>query len=175
MKKKTLYFSVVAVVIVLVLFGFYVYQPAIKPAPDAKNATYYIDNQPVVLVNGRSEQEMAPGSASRIITQYFGNEVVGDFNNDGKKDVAFLLSQTTGGSGTFYYVAVALGLGNGVKGTNAVFFGDRIAPQSTVFQNGEIIVNYADRNPGEPMSINPSLGVSKYFKLDGQNLVEIKK
>lgn len=174
-KKTSLIIFVVAVLALGIGLDIYQMKSRVASFPDAKNATYVIEGKNQTLVNGRAEEELAPGSASRIITQYFGNEVVGDFNRDGQKDVAFLLSQQTGGSGTFYYVAVALGQKKGVRGTNAIFLGDRIAPQSTVFQNGEIVVNYADRKLGEPMSTNPSMGVSKYFTVVDESLFDVKK
>lgn len=150
--------------------------PEQKIAADPKNATYIIEGEEIALVNGKSEKEIAPGSASKIITQYFGNEVKNDFNGDGAEDVAFLLTQNSGGSGTFYYVAVVLGTGNnygGYEGTNAVFLGDRIAPQTTEFQNGEIIVNYADRKTSEPMSTSPSIGITRVFSVESSVLNEI--
>lgn len=141
---------------------------------DYKNATYLIEGQFITLTDGSFEVESAPGSATRITTRYFGNEAFADLNDDGKEDVAFLLTQTSGGSGTFFYVVVALQTETGYEGTNAVFLGDRIAPQTTNIQNGIIIVNYADRNPGEPFTVQPSLGVSKYFKVIDNVLVEIQ-
>jgi len=85
-------------------------------------------------------------------------------------DAAVVLTQDSGGSGTFYYVAAAINTGSGTVGTNAILLGDRIAPQNILIQNGEIIANYADRNPGEPMTTSPSVGVSKYFVVNGSTL-----
>ncbi len=136
-----------------------------------KDATYEVDGEPVTLKNGLSEINIT-GSVSKIVTKYFGNEAIGDFNKDGIDDVAFLLIQNSGGSGTFYYVTVALGGKNGYTGINALFLGDRIAPQTTEFRNGEIIVNYAERYPSEPMTAFPSLGVSKYFKVENNKLIK---
>lgn len=143
----------------------------VQVTADYKNATYKVDGQLVTLVDGRAEELGAPGSASKTVTQIFGNEVKGDFNNDGLPDVAFILTQTGGGSGTFFYAVVALRTAFGYSGTNAILLGDRIAPQTTQFTNGEIIVNYADRAVKEPMTARPSLGVSKYLKIQGANLV----
>lgn len=140
--------------------------------PDHKNATYLIEGSFVTLTNGFFEVESAPGSATKITTRYFGNEAIGDLNNDGKVDIAFLLTQSSGGSGTFFYVVAAIQTSNGVEGTNAIFLGDRIAPQGTSMENGIITVNYADRNPGEPFTTQPSLGVSKYFKIENNILTK---
>jgi hypothetical protein len=155
--------------------------PAAAPAPKVetqpsagyKDATYQIDGKSIALVNGLSEAEAAPGSASRIITRYFGNDAIGDLNGDGKEDVAFLLTQDTGGSGTFYYVVVALRTATGYQGTNAVLLGDRIAPQKTTIENGMVVVNYADRKQDESFAIKPAVGISKYLKVIDSRLSEV--
>ena len=142
-----------------------------QPAPPSqvtasyKDISYEVDGQAVRLVNGAYETEAAPGSASKVITKYFGNDVTGDLNGDGVPDIAFLLTRSGGGSGTFYYVVVALKTAGGYTGTNAVLLGDRIAPQTTLIAGGELVVNYADRKAGEPMTTTPSVGVSKYMTL----------
>ncbi len=141
--------------------------------PDYKNATYLIEGFSVTLIDGFFEIEAAPGSDSKIITRYFGNEAIGDLNGDGRDDVAFLLTQTSGGSGTFFYVVAALRNASGFEGTNAAFLGDRIAPQTTKIEKGIITVNYADRTPGEPFTTQPSLGVSRLFKIENNTLSEL--
>ena len=149
-------------------------QPGAGTTAGYKNATYVIEGQSVTLVNGSSTVASAPGSASQTVTQFFGNEATGDLNGDGVPDVAFVLTQSGGGSGTFFYVVAALKTATGYQGTNAVLLGDRIAPQSTEIANGQIVVNYADRAAGEPMTTAPSVGVSKYLALTGSTLAETK-
>lgn len=143
---------------------------------DYKNATYTIEGRHITLINGLSEIEITPGSATKIITRYFGNEVKHDFNNDGREDVAFILTQETGGSGTFFYFVAALNTPTGYVGSQAVFLGDRIAPQTTGMDEGKtskgtdrqnvIVVNYAVRLPNEPLATKPSMGKSLWLKLD---------
>lgn len=179
MSKKIIILIIILIVVVAGGYSIYHSQKGIKQSTetqkftlDAKNCTYLIEGQNITLVNGYSEKEVAPGSASKIVTKYFGNEVAGDFNNDGFSDIAFILTQEGGGSGTFYYLAAALGSNDKCLGNNAVLLGDRIAPQTTTFKNGEIIVNYAERKPDEPMTVTPSIGVSKYFKVIVNQLLE---
>lgn len=143
------------------------------------NATYIIDGKPVTLVNGLWEMDSASspqaGSASKTVVRFFGNEASGDLNGDGTEDIAFLLTKQDGGSGTFFYSVVAVKKGEAYVGSNAIFLGDRIAPQTTEIRDGQIIVNYAERKPGEPMTARPSMGVSKYLKIDPSGaLIEIK-
>lgn len=161
---------VIVFVVILVVAGVYVFfgrqKTAVAPtvvAFDPMNATYFIDGQPVALVNGKAQVAAAPGSAEQVTTSIFGEPVSGDLNGDGRLDAVIMLVQDSGGSGTFYFVAAAINATSGVEGSNAILLGDRIAPQNIEIQNGQIIANYADRNPGEPMTTQPSLGVSKYF------------
>jgi hypothetical protein len=177
MSKKTILSVVLAVVIVGV--GCWLYQPKLvgteKFTFDPKNCTYTVDGQNITLKDGYAEKEIVTGAASKLVTQYFGNEAHGDFNGDGLADVSFLFSQNSGGSGTFYYVAVALQGKDKCSGTNAILLGDRIAPQTSEFRDGEIIINYADRFPTEPMTARPSLGVSKHLQVVNGQLVELQK
>lgn len=143
------------------------------------NATYVIDGRNIILINGESEIEAEPDSAMKITTSIFGEPVYGDINKDGQDDAAVFIVQNPGGSGTFYYVAAALNENGVYRGTNAIHLGDRIAPQNiNIAKNpsdnlyGIVVVNYADRNPGEPMSEQPSLGVSKYLIIKNGKLVE---
>src|SRR4051812_36146911 len=88
---------------------------------DYKNTSYVIENNTVTLVNGIAEESEAPGSASTILTQYFGNEVRADFDADGREDIAFIITQSGGGSGTFYYLVYALNKETGYIGSQGLF------------------------------------------------------
>lgn len=139
---------------------------------DPLNAPYTIDSQTITLVNGKAETEAAPGSATKIITMIFGEPIRGDLNGDGKTDAALMLMQNPGGSGTFYYIAAALNTDTGARGTNAILLGDRVAPQNVEIKNGQVIANYTERKPDEPMTAQPSIGVSKYVNINGLTLTE---
>ncbi|HRH22452.1 MAG TPA: hypothetical protein PLB51_00465 [Candidatus Paceibacterota bacterium] len=143
---------------------------------DYKNTTYIIEGEPVSLQNGYAETSPVAGSATKTITRYFGNEVKHDLNDDGREDVVFLVTQEAGGTGIFVYAVAALNTPDGYVGSHAFFLGDRIAPQSTVIDEGEtsrgttrknvVVVNYAVRLPNEPFTAEPSLGKSVWLKLD---------
>ncbi len=175
MKKRN-----IAVIITVLVAGIYMYVHTIsnKPVPavsfDGKNTSFSVDGKVVTLVNGKSEVEAAPGSASKITTKYFGNEITSDLTGDGKADTAFLITQSTGGSGLFYYVVVAMKTENGYKNTNAFLIGDRIAPQPMYVSEGttELQVNYAERKPGEPMTVQPSQGAVKLLKVTSTGTLE---
>ncbi len=171
MTKKVFLFIILAGLGAITLFNNSKNQNINLSFKDFKDASYEIDDNIISLNSGLSES-MIDGSSSKVVVRYFGNEIFGDFNNDGINDVAFLLTKNSGGSGTFFYVALAFGDKNGYIGANAVLLGDRIAPQTTEFKDGKIIVNYADRAYGEPMTATPSVGVSKYFTVKNNKLVK---
>lgn len=124
---------------------------------DPLNATYTLDGQSISLQNGRSEIPINPDSATKIRTFIAGKPAAGDLDGDGDADAAVFLAQDGGGSGTFYYAAVALNRDGQYRGTNAVLLGDRVALKDITIHNGIVIARYADRRPHEPMSSDPSV------------------
>lgn len=174
MKKLLIVLGSIAVIIIV---GMYMgTSDDVSVGVDPQNATYIIEGRVVTLANGVSEIEAAPGSAARIITRYFGNEVRHDLDGDGREDVAFLITQEAGGSGVFFYIVAALNTPRGYRGSQAFLLGDRIAPQTTSMDEGKtvrgtdrqnvIVVNYAVRQSGEPFTTQPSVGKSLWLKLD---------
>lgn len=178
-KKISIFLALLAVMIIS--YGIFTYLNSVGNQPttlpnvnqpsqnvfDGKNSTFEINGQSVTLKNGSSEIEIAPGSASKINTVYFGNEATGDLTGDGRPDTAFLVKQVTGGTGVFYYVVVAIKTETGFKTTNAFLIGDRIAPQTTQINISakELYINFAERKPGEPMVTQPSVGATLILQI----------
>ncbi len=141
---------------------------------DYKNTKYIIDGNEIQLKDGYAESTI-PQSTSKIITRYFGNEFITDLNNDGLDDVVFILTQETGGSGTFYYAVGAINTYKGYVGSDGYYLGDRIAPQSienspNPRHKNVVVINYAERKNGEPMTTQPSEMKSVYLKI-GQDKI----
>ncbi len=160
MKTNKIFIAIVAIVVVLGGIWFFNNKEKVF-ASDYKNAEFMIEGQKVRLGSGYSK--------------YFGNELKTDLDGDGDEDVVFLITQEPGGSGTFFYVVAALNTEKGYIGSDGYLLGDRIAPQTTELsqnpkQKNVIVVNYADRAPGEPMTTRPSFGKSVYLKLDTQTM-----
>lgn len=166
-----LIFAIVLMGVAFYTLNSYIYEEKqAVSAGDYKDAEYIINGDRVTLVDGRAEVEEAPGSASKIVTQYFGNEISTDLDKDGRDDVVFLITQEGAGSGIFYYVVAALNTDRGYIGSEAFFLGDRIAPQTTEKGDGNIvIVNYANRLPEEPFSSPATVGESIWLVLDPQS------
>ena len=183
MKKSTIYLTIGAILVLGILIwkaptsSKVANKAPVAEAPsysDYKNTSYAVGGQNVFLKNGISIVEVVPGTAAKLETKVLGNEIKGDFNLDGKDDIAFFLTQSGNGSGTFYYAVVAVQNEDGTyKGTNAVFLGDRVAPQNILYSSGVLAVNYVDRASGEPMTTAPSVGKTKFLTLDIKRLVEL--
>lgn len=132
------------------------------------DATYIVEGQKVTLDHGKSEYYDKSTTRTSPLTRYFGNGVKTDFDHDGRTDDAFIITQENGGSGTFYFFVVRLNKSTGPVGSEALFIGDRIAPQSTELnnQNNTMTINYADRRPEESFVVRPSVGVSLKVMFD---------
>jgi hypothetical protein len=167
---------IATVAFAFVVFNQYIYtekQGSTAGQPGYKDIAYLVEGQAIQLHNGEAETPIA-NSSSKTVTRIFGNEAEGDLNGDGVSDIAFILTQSAGGSGTFFYAAAALKSDSGYTGTNAVFLGDRIAPQSTEIRDGKLFVNYATRREGEPFTTMPSVGVSTWMRVTGTTLAAEK-
>ena len=174
MKKIVIGLAVVIIILVAILMFVPGKSGVVEKAnPDfsSSDGTYTVEGQKVTLKNGLSEVSIAPDSASKIVTRYFGNEVKYDFDGDGREDSAFLITQDAGGSGTFFYAVARLNKIDGPVGSEAFLLGDRIAPQTTELREGGVIlVNYADRNPGESFAVQPSAGKSVWLVFDTETI-----
>ncbi len=133
--------------------------------PDPSSATFTIDNEPITLSHGARESE--EGEITLL-----DEKATGDLNNDNKADTALLLADSSIGSGVFIYVAAYVSGPVSYKGTNAVFVGDRISPQSLSIANGVVTFKYLDRKAEEPFSAEPTISITKQFFYKNSELVE---
>lgn len=124
----------------------------------AKDLTVTIGTETFDLQNGLAEKPAAPGSAAMNTVRIVGDPVTGDVDGDGRPDAALLIENDPGGSGTFYYAVVAVNHGEGgLRASNALPLGDRIAPEGIEFDDGRFVYRFRERNPGESMAATPTL------------------
>ncbi|MDH3673684.1 MAG: hypothetical protein OES46_21420 [Gammaproteobacteria bacterium] len=142
-----------------------------EPASDPMNATYILEGEQVRLKQGRAETVIEPESASRVRTSVFGEPADGDLDGDGEDDVALILVNDAGGSGSFYYVAVAQNLQGKYRGGNAVWLGDRIDLRDIAIRNGLVIVRYLERSANESMTTAPTVARTMVLHLDNGRLM----
>jgi hypothetical protein len=102
--------------------------------------------------------------------------VAGNLNigNQTIRGAALLLAVNGGGSGVFMYVAASFTNDEGKNiGTNAIGIGDRLVPQNIKIEDGNIVVDYLDRNKGENFATKPSVNKTKKFTIRENALTEI--
>jgi hypothetical protein len=139
---------------------------------DPANARYRIGSVVYTLLNGRSDIEAAPGSATRIVTVLGARRAYGDLDRS-SADAAVVLEHQPGGSGTFSYLAVTSGGSGGTAVGPTVLLGDRVLVTRLAIVQGRIEVSYMTRYPAEPFTFAPTLTVTKVFTLTGGALVEV--
>jgi heat shock protein HslJ len=121
-------------------------------AEEAANATYEgLGAGTVTLVNGVWEGEpAAPGATSRPRVQIVpGFHLVGDLESDGAEDAVVLLSTSTGGSGTFDYLAVLRRRGESPMNIGTADLGDRVQVLDARIANGQLVVDVIRPGPND--------------------------
>lgn len=156
-------------------------QQASEPAPpnrtnsDPSNTTYVIEGSPVTLVAGVADEFAAPGASSRVITRVWGEPTLADLNEDGTDDAVLILIRSTGGSGTFYFLAAAIATPDGHSGTAGLWLGDRIEPKTIDVRDGKTSVRFMTRGAGQSFADEPNFETTRDFIYiaENQQLVEV--
>ena len=136
---------------------------------DYRSASFWLDDRLVKLVDGVAEQPAAPGSAAMEKTRVVEHPAPASGRIGGRLATALVLMDEPGGSGTFYYVAVARSSGGS---THAVFLGDRIALKSIAIERGDVVVRYLDRKASDAMTATQSIETERRFTLKRGRLIE---
>ncbi len=139
--------------------------------PDPSNATFIFEEDSVTLSRGKAEIQIEDSSITEEV-ELTGAKGYGDMNKDGKTDTVTMIARLGGGSGVFIYAAAYVSGTSGYKGTNAVYLGDRIEPQSISVTGGVAKVTYLDRKDDEPLAAEPTVQVTKEFVLVSGELRE---
>jgi heat shock protein HslJ len=122
----------------------------------------------VTLSHGEYREPAAPGSASNIVVTLSDMKVFGLIQ--GKETGAVVLVTSTGGTGTFYDLALLSKEAEGWVNTDTVLFGDRVKVHSVEIENNEIVIAMTTHGPDDPMCC-PTLEIKKRFAVQGNRLV----
>lgn len=138
-------------------------------APTPLTCSYVIDGEIFTLTDGSAQRAITAESASKTSVMIHGEPAFGDIDGDGDADAVLILVKDSGGSGTFYYGALAVKSGAGYRGTDAVLLGDRVAVQEYGISNNRARIRYAVRAPGEPFSAAASTDKRLDLQYDEKN------
>jgi len=141
-----------------------------------KNAEYHSEwpaDGVAKLADGKYEEEIVPGAASKIvIVVYPDMHAFGDLNGDGVEDAAIVLATSGGGSGTFISLEAVLNDKGKPKHVASAMLGDRAQVKSVVIESGEITVDMVTHGPDDPMCC-PTQEATQKYKLEGDTVVQM--
>ncbi|MGI9264999.1 MAG: META domain-containing protein [Gammaproteobacteria bacterium] len=143
-------------------------------AKQLANATYEgIYDGPVTLKDGEYlGKPFVEGGAARPRVQLVTDFLIrGDIDGDGSDEAVVLLAESSGGSGTFVYVAV-VGLQDGqLASIGTAPLGDRVQVKQSDIRAGIVSMDVVQAGPDDPACC-PSENATRTWRLDGGSLVE---
>jgi hypothetical protein len=138
-----------------------------------KNAEYQgIYQEPIQLMDGAYEGEpFVEGGASRPTVTFIEPYAFGDLSGDGVDDAVVLLVESSGGSGSFVYMAAVLNQEGKPENVDTILLGDRAQVQSLTIANGQISVTMVTHGPDDPLCC-PTQEVEQTYELQENKLVQ---
>jgi heat shock protein HslJ len=138
------------------------------------NATYQgVEEEPVRLQEGRWEGEpYVEGGASRpSVGLAEGFELRGDLDADGIPESLVLLWQSSGGSGTYGYIAVMADRGGVLTNIATAPYGDRVQIRGGKVEDGIVSLEVVQQGEDDAACC-PTRLATRSWSLDGDRLLE---
>ena len=152
-------------------------QPGRSPidAEVLANLTYLLDGKPFQLVDGRSERQAGPDSASRATVVLDRERVAfGNFFGNAEDDAAAILVASGGGSGSFVHLA-AVGRRRGlVRNLGSALLGDRVEVRSIEIAGRRIRLELVEHGPDDPACC-PTVESTGEWELRSGRLVRVEE
>jgi len=143
-------------------------------AVELANATYTgTEEGTVTLVDGRWEgKPYVEGGASRpsvgLVEDF---SLLGDLDDDGQEEAVVTIWQSSGGSGTFNYVAVVGRKNDEITNLATAALGDRVQVRSGRIDDGVIIFDVVQQGEGDAACC-PTQLATRTWTLAGDQLTE---
>ena len=146
---------------------------AATPTPEQlANMSYTgIYEKAITLTNGRWEgNPFVTGGASRPAVGLIDDFILtGDLNGDGKDESVVLLWESTGGSGTYTYIAVTGLRGDKPYNLGTALIGERVQVRAGRITGNRIELDVIQQGPGDAACC-PSQKSTRYWTLDASGL-----
>ena len=115
------------------------------------NTTYYFDN--VFFTRQRVTAKLVDGEYrdSFLRVSYENKYAYGDFNHDGLKDAAVIISENTGGNQDWYVLIFLINDGKRLVHRFSIDLDDRAIINSLREKNGGVFIDMYVHNPGDSM------------------------
>ena len=141
-----------------------------------KNAEYQSEfpkSKKARLTDGKYEEEIVPGSASKLVIVIYPTYALGDLNGDGVNDAAVVLAANMGGSGTFVHLAAVVNQNGTPQHVASVSLGDRVKIEAMAIKAGVITVDVVTHGPQDPLCC-PTQKATKSFRLLADKLAPVQ-
>jgi len=141
-----------------------------------KNAEYQSEfpkSKKARLTDGKYEEEIVPGAASKLVIALHPTYALGDLNGDGVNDAAVVLAANMGGSGTFIYLAAVVNQNGTPQHVASVSLGDRVKIEAMAIKAGVITVDVVTHGPQDPLCC-PTQKATKSFRLLADKLAPVQ-
>ena len=146
-------------------------------AKQLANATYSgIYDAPVTLSDGEYLGDtFVEGGASRPHVQMISDFLLhGDLTGDETDEAVVLLAESSGGSGTFGYIAVVQLQGGGAVNIGTAPLGDRVQIRDSHIDNGAISIDIVQAGSNDAACC-PTEKATRVWKMEDSGLIELAK
>ncbi len=133
-------------------------------------ATYTIEGNQFTLRDGIASHTSILNSAVGETVALMGEPTVVDVTGDGNKDAIVILKHEPGGTGSFYYVAVAFRQDDTYVTSSAILLGDRVVISGVDTTGEGFNVRYLDRRLDQDFSVQPTIPITARFAVNKQTL-----
>ena len=140
------------------------------------NAAYLgIYDEPVHLTDGEylGQPFVAGGAARPRVLLIPGFSLSGDMTGDGNEEAVVLLAESSGGSGTFDYVAVMSRSGDDVVNIGTAALGDRVQIRDAGLEDGRVRIDVVQGGP-EDAACCPTQKATRTWAITDEQLVEVE-
>jgi heat shock protein HslJ len=140
-------------------------------AVELANATYYgTDERTVTLTDGRWEGEpyVEDGAARPSVGLVEDFYLTGDLDGDGRDEAVVTLWQSSGGSGTFNYVAVVGRKNDEITNLGTAALGDRVQVRSGRIDGDVIVFDVVQQGEGDAACCPTQLATRNWSLADNQ-------
>lgn len=140
-----------------------------------RNATYPSElprTKQAPLKDGAYEEEIAPGSATRLTIRLADIVGFGRIDSGDSVDAAAVLIGSPGGTGTFIYLVVVLNDNGTPAPAAAVLLGDRVAVRAIRVEDHRMIVGMRVRAANDPLALLTKEVTRTYSLQDGRLVQE---
>ena len=141
-----------------------------------QNAKYYIKSaaDKFQLTDGEYRKKYEPDSASERVLR-LSHSAVGNLDDTGGEDAAVILVDNPGGSGTFYYLFASINQNGKPFNVVPMLLGDRIRVEGLAIKEEEIVIDMLTRGDDEAMASEPTLEITRKYRLETNRLVLVEK